>query len=227
MANNPQSRSPLDRETVLRTGLAIGDNEGLGAVSLRRSASELGVTPMALYRYVDNKDALLDGLLDLAYGEVELPDPDTTDWWEGLVSIANSARRVLTSHPAAAALVVSRPEAGPHALRIIECILALLRRAGFDSEDAVQVQTTFTRFVLALISFETSLLPALSEDQREQKARRTRFEIESLPAAQYPNLIEAAPYIATPYDPDRSFAQALELLKAGIEAQLRSSSGKR
>jgi hypothetical protein len=99
--------------------------------------------------------------------------------------------------------------------------------AGFDAEDAVQVQTSFTRFVLALISFETSQLPALSEEQREQKARRTRFEIESLPPAKHPNLIEAAPYIATPYDPDRNFAQALELLKAGIESQLRSSSGVR
>jgi AcrR family transcriptional regulator len=222
MAKNPQSRSPLDRETVLRTGLAIGDSEGLEAVSLRRSASELGVTPMALYRYVDNKDALLDGLLDLAYGEVELPDPATTDWWEGLVSIANSARRVMARHPAAAALVVSKPEAGPNAVRIIECILALLRRAGLDVEEAVHVQTAFTRFVLALISFETSQLPELSQEQREQKARRTRFEIESLPPAEYPNLIEAAPYVATPYDPDRSFSQALELLKAGIESRLRS-----
>jgi TetR/AcrR family transcriptional regulator, tetracycline repressor protein len=224
MSKNPESRSPLDRDIVLRTGLAIGDSEGLEAVSLRRSANELGVTPMALYRYVENKDALLDGLLDLAYGEVELPDPATTDWWEGLVSIANSARRVMAAHPAAAALVVSKPEAGPNAVRIIECILALLRRAGFGVEEAVQVQNTFTRFVLALISFETSLLPELNEEEREQKARRTRFEIESLPPAEYPNLIEAAPYVATPYDPDRNFSQALELLKAGIEAELRSSS---
>jgi hypothetical protein len=99
-------------------------------------------------------------------------------------------------------------------------------RAGFDAEDAVQIQTSFTRFVLALISFETTLLPALVEAARaDGSANAVRDRITA--CARYPNLIEAAPYIATPYHPDRSFAQALELLNVGIEAQLRSSSGKR
>jgi hypothetical protein len=104
-------------------------------------------------------------------------------------------------------------------MRILECILALLRRAGFGIEDAVRLQTALVRFIISLVAFEVGLLPELSEETRRQKALRVRFELESLPREEYPNQIEAAPFIAEPHDPDRAFAQALELLKAGIESQ--------
>ena len=220
MSTNTPNKAPLNRDAIVATALAIGDREGIEAISLRRIATALGVTPMALYRYVENKEALLDAVADLAYAEVELPDPDSADWWEGLASIAHSVRRVLTGHPAAA-VVASRSSAGPNTLRILERILALLRRAGFDIEDAVRVQIAFTRFTLALIALEAAQLPELTDEERRQKARRSQFELESLPADDYPNLIQAAPYLATPHEPERTFAQALGLLKAGIESQLR------
>jgi AcrR family transcriptional regulator len=210
----------LSREVIVRTALAISDREGAEAVSLRRIAAELGVTPMALYRYVESKEDLLDGLVDLVYGEVELPDPRTHDWWEGLTRIAHSARRVLVAHPAVAAIAATRPAAGPNALRIVERILALLVRTGFDMETAVRIQTTFTRFIVALIALEAGLLPELSEEDRRQTALRLRFELESLSPDEYPNLIAAAPYIATPFEPGRTFDQALELLNGGIASQL-------
>lgn len=124
---------------------------------------------MALYRYVESKEALQDALLDPAYEEVELPDSGTGDWWEGLATIARSVRRVLVAHPAAATVAATRPGAGPNALRIVECILALLIRAGFDTETAVQIQTTFARSIVALAAFEAGLLPEPSaEDRRER-----------------------------------------------------------
>ena len=215
-----QTRPHLSREAIIRTALAIGDREGAEATSLRRIATELGVTPMALYRYVESKEALQDALLDLAYGEVDLPDPQTHDWWEGLATIAHSLRRVLIAHPAAAAITATRPGAGPNALGIVERILALLIRAGFDTETAVRLQTTFIRFIVALIAIEAGLLPELSQEGRRQRALRVRFELESLSPEEYPNLIAAVPYIATPYEPEHTFNQALELLKAGIASQL-------
>jgi hypothetical protein len=105
-------------------------------------------------------------------------------------------------------------------LRLLERILALLRRAGFGAEESVRVSTAFTRFLIALIALEASLLPELSPEERRQRALWTRFELESLPADEYPNLIDAAPYLATPYEPDCTFGQGLELLRAGIESQL-------
>jgi hypothetical protein len=71
-----------------------------------------------------------------------------------------------------------------------------------------------------MIAFEAGLLPELSADERRQKALKTRFELESLPAADHPNLIEAARYLAAPYEPDTTFDHGLDLLHAGIEAQL-------
>src|SRR6266852_189115 len=83
--------SRLDRESVLDAGIEIADEEGLDAVTLRRIAERLSVTPMALYRHVASKDDLLDGMADLLYAELELPAPGG-DWWEGLAAIARSLR---------------------------------------------------------------------------------------------------------------------------------------
>jgi hypothetical protein len=76
----------------------------------------------------------------------------------------------------------------------------------------------FARSLLALIVFEASLLPALSPKERRQRARRTCFELESLPPDDFPHVIKAAPHLATPYEPERMFEQGLDFLRAGIEA---------
>jgi len=172
---------------VVAQGLAIGDREGLEAVSLRRIAAELGVTPMALYRYVQNKGELLDEMLEAVWAEVQLPDPDAGDWWAGLAALGRSARQAFLSHPAAAAIAATRPEGGRNIVRIIEAILALLERAGFGIEQAARIYVPFARSLLALIVFEASLLPELSEEERRQRALRTRLELESFPAEDFPH----------------------------------------
>jgi len=219
MAGTPK-REPLTRDAVVAAGLAIGDAEGLDAVSLRRIAGELGVTPMALYRYVENKDELLDEMLDAVWGQVEIPNPAAGDWWDGLARLAGSTRATFLSHPAAAAIAATHPGGGRNIVRVVEAILALLERAGLDTEQAARIYLPFARSLLALIVFEASLLPELSEEERRQHALRTRFELESLPADDFPHVIAAAPHIATPYEPERVFEEGLQLLRAGIEAQL-------
>lgn len=210
----------MTREAVVAAGLAIGDAEGLQAVSLRRIAGELGVTPMALYRYVGSKEALLDEMLDAVWGNVDIPDVPGSDWWSGLALVARSTREAFLSHPAAAAIAATRTGGGANVLRVIEAILALLERAGLDPERAVRVYVPFARSLLALIVFEASLLPELSDEERRKQALRTRFELESLPVEEFPHVIAAAPHLTTPYEPERVFEEGLEFLHAGIEAQL-------
>jgi AcrR family transcriptional regulator len=222
-----RKRRPLTPEAVVVAGLAIGDAEGLEAVSLRRIAAELGVTPMALYRYVGSKEELLDEMLDAVWGTVELPDPAAGDWWQGLATLARSIRAAFLSHPAAAAIAATRPGGGKNIVRVIEAILALLEGAGLDPERAARIYLPFGRSLFALIVFEASLLPELSEEERRQRARRTRFELESLPGDEFPHVIAAAPHLATPYEPERVFEDGLELLHAGIEAQLGAPRGSR
>jgi AcrR family transcriptional regulator len=212
------ARSPLSRESVVAAGLAVGDTERLSAVSLRRIASDLGVTPMALYRYVGSKEELLDAMLDATWAEVELPDVSRGEWWDGVAALAHSVRRAFLSHPSAAAVAAMRPRGGEGIVRIVEAILALLARAGFSPEEAARIYVPFGRSLLALIVFEASLLPELSEEERRQASLRTRFELESLPQSEFPHVIAAAPHLAGPHDPERVFEEGLALLRAGIEA---------
>jgi AcrR family transcriptional regulator len=139
----------LDRDSVLRAGLALADESGLGAVTLRRLADQVGVTPMALYRHVAGKGDLLDGMADLLYAELEVPEPEA-DWWPELAALAHSVRRVLLAHPAAAPLF-SRPLAGPHSVRLGDALQGTLHRAGFPPAEAQELHEQLSEMVFALV----------------------------------------------------------------------------
>ena len=139
----------LDRDAVLRAGLALADAGDLDAVTLRAVADRLGVTPMALYRHVEGKTDLLDGMADLLYAELDVPEQGS-DWWEELAALARSTRRVLLAHPAAATLF-SRPLAGPHSLRLGDALLDTLQRAGFYPAEAEELHEQLSQMVFGLV----------------------------------------------------------------------------
>ena len=76
---NPRRRTPLNKARVLQAAIALADEDELDAFSMRRLAQELGVVPMALYKHVANKEELLDGMVDIVFGEIESPAVDG-DW---------------------------------------------------------------------------------------------------------------------------------------------------
>jgi AcrR family transcriptional regulator len=205
----------LSRERVLAAALAIADAEGLDALSFRRVASDLEVTPMALYRYVDDKDALLDGIGDLVLSE--LSEPATGDWREQLRATARAYRTVLLAHPAIVPIVQSRPLLGPAGLRSANAVLGVFRRAGFSPEQAVLLYRQFVRFSLALITLEIEAGPELTPEQWREQARLARITFETLPAEEFPHLVEAAPQFGAPHDPERAFESGLDLFIAGLE----------
>jgi AcrR family transcriptional regulator len=207
----------LSREKVLATALAIADAEGLEAVSFRRLAGDLGVTPMALYRYVDDKEALLDGIGDLVLSQLELPEPPTGDWREQLRAAARSYRAILGAHPGSVPIFLSRPLMTPARLRAANAILGIFRRAGFSPEQAVPLYQHFSRVMLAHVMLETEAGTYL--EKRREQARIARITFETLPAAEFPYLVEAAGQLGAPHDPERAFATGLDLLIAGLEQQ--------
>lgn len=213
-------RNLLSAQEIVATALDLGDREGAAAITVRRVAAELGVTPMALYRHVGGKDGLLDAVVDHVYGQVELPGRDEPGWWEGLTAIMRSARTVLLTHPAAAALVITRPETGPNALRVLDRILGFLDLAGLGAAEAVQVSQALTRSILSLVALEATMLPGLGPAGHAELTARARGEIEALPREEFPYIAAAAPYLAGPYEPRRSFEVGLELLRDGITARL-------
>ena len=116
----PEPRVPLSRERVLQAAVRLADESGIDALSMRRLGQELGVEAMSLYNHVANKDDLLDGIVDLVLGDIEIP-PSGTPWREAMRKRAISAHEVLLAHPWAALQIMSRfsigrcfPRAAPY-----------------------------------------------------------------------------------------------------------------
>jgi AcrR family transcriptional regulator len=154
----------LDRATVVETGLELAQKRGFDAVTLRAVAAKLHVTPMALYNHVAGKDDLLDGMADRLYAELELPDA-SEDWWDGLLALGRSTRRLLLAQPWAAPLF-ARPLAGPNAIRLGDSLLATLRRAGFSSREAKELHGQLSAMVFALVAPELSGQPNAAAFER-------------------------------------------------------------
>jgi AcrR family transcriptional regulator len=142
----------IDREAVVDAAISLADDQGLDNVSLRRVAARLGVTPMALYRHVESKDALLDELTERLYEQLALPDP-AAEWWDALAGLARSARTALLAHPWGA-LLFARPLAGPHSHAIDEAMRTALRSAGFSAAESRELHGQLSNMLFALIGPE-------------------------------------------------------------------------
>jgi AcrR family transcriptional regulator len=120
----------LDRDEIVRIGIAIADAEGLAALSMRRIATELGVSTMALYRYVGGKEALVLRMVDAAIGEFPLREvPD--DWRAALTAVARVHWAAYKQHLwLASAISLSRPQLVPRLLPHTDVVLRALRRLG-------------------------------------------------------------------------------------------------
>jgi AcrR family transcriptional regulator len=128
-------RLPLSRERVLRAAVAFADEAGIASLSMRKLGEAVGVEAMSLYNHVANKGELLDGMIDFVFGEIELPAGDA-DWKAAVYQRAVSARRVLSRHPWAIALMESRTSPGPATLRHHDAVIGNLRQGGFSVEMA-------------------------------------------------------------------------------------------
>src|SRR5688500_9380736 len=133
----PRPRAPLSKKRVLETAVALAQREGLESLTMRRLADELGAGAMTLYHYFPNKEALLDGMVDIVFGEIELPRADD-DWKAALRRRALSTREALNRHRWAVGLMESRTTPGANSLRVHDAVLGVLRGAGFTIETTIQ-----------------------------------------------------------------------------------------
>ena len=128
---SPGRRAPLDRATVLRAALRMADKDGLESLSMRRLAQTLKVEAMSLYNHVASKDDILDGLVELVVGEIDVPAIGGA-WKAAMRRRATSAHTVLMRHPWATMLLVSRINVGPNMRRYVDATIGCLREAGFS-----------------------------------------------------------------------------------------------
>jgi AcrR family transcriptional regulator len=117
----PRRRAP-GVDQYVAAALAVADAEGLAAVSMRRVAGDLGSGTATLYRYITNRDELVDLMVDAAQGEDPLPEP-ARDWRADLAAVAHALRATLLRHPWLAGELAGRPSLGPNSLRRSESAL--------------------------------------------------------------------------------------------------------
>ena len=135
-------RTRLNRDRVLRVAVQLADRIGLDALSMRTLAHELDVVPMALYKHVAHKDALIDGMVDVIIGEIAPPAPDV-DWRTAIRGRVLDARRVLLTHPWARRALETRTSQSPAALDYVESTIAVFRGAGFSDDLTHHVMHAF------------------------------------------------------------------------------------
>jgi AcrR family transcriptional regulator len=139
----------IDRSVILDAAMALADESGLHAVTMYATAKRLGVTPMALYRHVGDKAALLDGLVEKLLTEIRLPQ-ERQDWRGQLEAMARALREVAHRHPAVFALLLQRPATTPGAL------LEALTTAGIDPGRVAQTERLLSTVILGFLVSEVS-----------------------------------------------------------------------
>jgi AcrR family transcriptional regulator len=192
---------------VVKAARRIVDGDGLDALTMRRLADDLGVTPNTLYSHVAGKSALLDLLMDDLAGEVEAPDPDEVEWKEGLRVLFRSTRRTVAAAPALAPLFLSRPSRGPHALHLGEVTLELLARGGVGGSAAVRALRSLLVYSFGYAAFAA----ARAEDPVATATGERVFAAD----ASLPRMVALASQLAQARG-DAGFDEGLDALIAGI-----------
>jgi AcrR family transcriptional regulator len=207
-------RLPLTRNRILRTAIALADEAGIESLSMRRLGQALGVEAMSLYHHVANKEDLLDGMVDVVFGEVELPSREG-DWRTAMRRRADSFRAVLARHRWAIGLVDSRTAPGPATLRHHDAVLGCLRGAGFSVELAAHAFAALDSYLYGFALQERNL----PLEAGEQTAELAEAILAQLPAEEYPHLVElTVDHVLQPgYDFGNEFAFGLDLVLDGLE----------
>jgi len=214
---DPQ-RARLSKTAVAGRAIALADAEGLDALTIRRLAQELGVTPMALYWHFRNKEELLAGLADQFWSEIDTDVDETVPWAAQLRGLLESLVQVLRRHPSASELLIAGEKQSSAALEATEVTLGVLSRGGFDPRHASAVARNGLWTGLMLAMSEPGYGPSLSEGERAEQQRRNRIRLAMLPPDRYPCLVEAAEPMTAGDDPDFHYRFGIDLFIHGVQA---------
>jgi AcrR family transcriptional regulator len=221
-AEGRAARIRLTRERVLQAAVALADASGSESLSMRKLGEAVGVEAMSLYHHVANKDDLLDGMIDVVFGEIELPS-DCDDWTSAMRQRALSARQVLARHGWAIRFMESRTSPGPATLRHHDAVLGCLRNAGFSVQLAAHAFSVLDSYIYGFALQERSL----PFDTPRQTAELAQEMLARFPVNEYPHLAEVTTeHVLQPgYDYGNEFAFGLDLILGGLERASSSAAG--
>jgi len=210
-------RKPLTRERILEAGLAIADEQGIDALSMRKLGQQLGFEAMSLYNHVANKDDLLDGMLDLVLAEMDVPRAE--EGLDGIREGAISAHASLGRHPWAAGTLMTPSRVRPLRLAFMDGLLGALRGAGFSPETTYHAYHVIDAYIIGFSLWQATHDFALPE---EVTSDIRGFLDRMLPVETYPDLhAHGMQHVEPgPLDDTSAFEYGLDLLLASLEQKL-------
>ena len=192
--------------------MRIADKQGLDALTMRNLAQALGVEAMSLYHHVKNKDDILDGLIEVVVSEIEVPTIGG-DWREAMRRRASSAHRVLTAHPWATTLLMSRISIGPAMMRYVNATLGCLRESGFSFPLADHAWNAMDSYIYGF-----TLQQLNSPVQPDDYAAAAAMFVPQIDAEAYPYLVGlTAEVVAGRHDGVNNLEFGFELVLDGLE----------
>jgi TetR/AcrR family transcriptional regulator, tetracycline repressor protein len=214
-----EERPRLTKAAVVEQALKLADTDGPEALTIRRLADQLGVTPMAIYWHFKNKEQLLTAAADHVMGEVR-PDLSRGGSWDRqLRTMVEALVRVLRAHPSAPALLRSADKTLVESfVRATDAALTLLREAGFPLEEGYQVAGYLLHHAIGLVEMEPGRIPGMSPEEATECIRQHRLALQALPPGRFPALVEYASAHAGPPDLEAYYAFGIDLMMAGVEA---------
>ena len=220
MTDDVKARRGLTTERVVDAALRAADEGGIEAVSLRRLAAALDVTPMAIYRHVHNKSHLFDLMAERLLEQVDLASDESATWQDRLRWLLSSYQAVVAAHPAAP-LLLSRPVVSAAVPRAAEALFAIFRSAGFDAAQSARVLQVISGMLLGPAIHRATWAKASRDRPRDSARQQTSME--ALSADEYPLTDAANRHLdwSPGADADRL---TVELLVGGLEALAEGSS---
>jgi AcrR family transcriptional regulator len=221
MADHTTSRTRprgfLSRELIIKEALALLEEHGPGALSMRRLADRLGVAPTALYTHVRSKADLIDGLIDQVYAGLTLDLDHSGDWTQQLTTLSQAVRVHLLAHPAVVPYALQQPGLGPHGLRLGEAIYDILRPAGFSDQAVVGTVYALLTYILGFVALE---VPRAGTDPQtsDEFVRRMWAFFAALPPGEFPHTVELAAQLAR-ISTDDQFQFGIRTFLAGLNTQ--------
>ncbi|MEU1510876.1 TetR/AcrR family transcriptional regulator [Streptomyces sp. NPDC005811] len=216
----PTRPVPLDRERIVAAAVALADEGGLEAVSVRKVAARLNAGPMRLYGYIATKEELFDLMVDEVQGEI-LPEERPGDWREAQRVLAHRTRQAALRHVWLADLLGGRPALGPNGLAVTEAKLAALDGLA-DIDTVLRAAETVGDYVIGAIRRETANLRAeraTGLSKHDWRRAHGPHVVRMLATGRFPTLAKAV-HDGTDVDAETSFATGLEWVLDAVEARL-------
>ena len=210
--------APLSREAVVDHALAVADLDGLAAVSIRRIAQDFGVTPMALYWHVKNKDELLAAMGDRILEVIEQPVPDETLGVDELRPLLTVLVDALRLHPGCTELAMTRILQCDNGRVLSEWALKILRDNGFSVQQSADLARAALQTAIMLVSRRPGGETSVPKDARAEVVAHKRAALQGLPADRFPHLVECADALTDCDDEAAYYGAGIDLFMAGVTA---------